>query len=153
MTSTKSEKDELIQLSSHLICRENTSSIESLMTTWKENKCQGRRKQMPRKKILRVSPNVKADCDVSKFFMTLSLLFLSFCSTYSFNLDQNLAINKNHWIQQKMKKTRDKETELRSFVGFSCDSGWCWRFYKSRVSRAPNMPYEDGIWYPNIINR
>lgn len=67
---------------------------------------------MPRKKILRVSPNVKADCDVSKFFMTLSLLFLSFCSTYSFNLDQNLAINKNHWIQQKMKKTRDKETEL-----------------------------------------
>lgn len=38
---------------------------------------------------------------------------LSFCSTYSFNLDQNLAINKNHWIQPKMKKlTGDKETEL-----------------------------------------
>lgn len=31
---------------------------------------------------------------------------LSFCSTYRFNLDQNLAINKNHWIQKKMKKKK-----------------------------------------------
>lgn len=63
MTSTRSEKDELIQLSSHLICRENISI---------EFDHDMKRKQMPRKKKtnakeenIRVSPNVKADCDVS----------------------------------------------------------------------------------------